>query len=46
MQTKVWLCRWSVAPLSGISGLAEMLPGGRMLGKGPSWLVSCGFGWH
>lgn len=46
MQTKGWLCRWSVAPLSGISGLAEMLPGGRMLGKGPSRLVSCGFGWH
>lgn len=27
------------SPLSGISGLAEMLPGGGMLGKGPSRLV-------
>ena len=46
MQTKGWLCRWSAVPLSGILGLVETVLGGRMLGKGPSRLVSCGFGWH
>ena len=46
MQTKGWLCRWSMGPVSGIMGLAEMLPGGGMFGKGPSWLVLHGFAWH
>lgn len=32
--------------LSGISGLTEMLPAGRMLRTGPSWLVSHSSGWY